>query len=169
LTGTAKVRAGFGAGFALLLGICLAAILQTLQWEESARAVARTNQVIDRLEEVSLESKDAEDAARRFTATSDRRDLARCREALSQAQEREGELENLAADSSTQRSNMITVRRLIHRQVDTIQRGISASGDQEGVRQALASLDGEGLSSDWNPKSAACCAHEPCGRNGRSR
>lgn len=85
MTGAAKLRAGFGAGFALLLGICLAAVLQTLQWEESARAVAHTNQVIERLEQLSLESKDAEDAARQYVATPDRRDLARCREALSEA------------------------------------------------------------------------------------
>ena len=159
MRGTAKIKAGFGAGFALLLGICLAAVLQTNQWEESARAVARTNQVIERLEEVSLDSKDAEEAARRFIATPDRLDLARCREALSQAKEREGELENLVADSSAQRRNMVTVRRLIGRQVDTIMGGISpdtaiagasptTSGDRENVRQALASLDSASLSSD---------------------
>jgi diguanylate cyclase (GGDEF)-like protein/PAS domain S-box-containing protein len=148
LTGTAKIRVGFGAGFALLLGVCLAAILQTLQWEESARAVAHTNQLIERLEEVSLESKDAEDAARRFIATADRLDLARCREALSQAKEREGELENLAADSSAQQRNMVAVRRLIHQQVDTFLHGISEPGKLEGVRQALASSDSSGLSSD---------------------
>jgi diguanylate cyclase (GGDEF)-like protein/PAS domain S-box-containing protein len=146
LTGTTKIKAGFGAGFALLLGICLAAVLQTLQWEESARAVAHTNQVIERLEEVSLESKDAEDAARRFIATPDRLDLARCREALSQATEREGELENLVANGSAQRRNMGTVRRLIHQQVSTILQGMSANPD--GVRQAMAAMDKAGLSSD---------------------
>jgi diguanylate cyclase (GGDEF)-like protein/PAS domain S-box-containing protein len=164
LTGATKIRAGFGAGFALLLGICLAAVLQTNQWQESARAVARTNQVIERLEEVSLESKDAEEAARRFIATPDRLDLARCREALSQAKEREGELENLVADSSAQRRNVVTVQRLTRRQADTILRGISPdtraastsaaigsateSGDRENVRQALATLDSAGLSSE---------------------
>ena len=146
MTGITKIRAGFGAGFALLLGICLAAVLQTLQWEESARAVAYTNQVIERLEEVSLESKDAEDAARRFMDTPDRRDLARCREALSQAKEREGELENLVGESSAQQKNIVTVRRLIRQQVDTTLRGIS--GDPEGVRQAMAALDSAGLSSE---------------------
>ena len=72
---------------------------KTTQWEESARAVARTNQVIERLEESSLESKDEEEVARRFIATPDRLDLARCREALSQAKERDGELENPVAHS----------------------------------------------------------------------
>ena len=126
--------------------MCLAAVLQTNQWEESARAVARTNQVIERLEEVSLESKDAEDAARRFTTTFGRFDLARCTEALSQAQEREGELENLVADGSVQRRNMPAVRRLIHQQADTILSGIA--GGPDGVRRAIASLDSAGLSAD---------------------
>jgi diguanylate cyclase (GGDEF)-like protein/PAS domain S-box-containing protein len=146
LTGTTKIRAGFGAGFALLLGICFAAVLQTLHWEESARAVALTNQVIERLEEVSLESMDAEDAARRFIDTAEHLDLARCREVLSQAKEREGELENLVADSFAQRGNMVTVRRLIHQQADTILQAMS--GNPDDIRQAMAALDSAGLSSE---------------------
>ncbi len=131
-----------------MLGICLAAVLQTLQWEASTRSVAHTNQVIERLEELSRLFTEAEEAARRFIATADRRDLARCREALSQAKEREGELENLAADSSAQQRNIVAVRRLIQQQVDSFLRGISESDRPDGVRQALASLDGAGLSSD---------------------
>lgn len=153
MTGTARVKAGFGAGFALLLGICLAAVLQTVQWEESAHAVARTNQVIERLEEVLLQSADAEDAARRFTAAPDRLDLARCREALSQAREREGELENLVADSSAQRRNLLVVRHLIGRESDTLLHSFPADGSADAgnpavIREALASIDNAGLRSD---------------------
>ncbi len=156
MTGPSKIKAGFGAGFALLLGICLAAVLQTREWERSAHAVAHTNQVIERLEELSLLSKDAEDAARRYIATPGRPDLARCREELSQAKEREGELENLVADSSAQWKNMLVVRRLINQQADTMLRGIApdavsaaeTSGSLDDVKKALASLDGTGLSSD---------------------
>ncbi len=153
MTGAAKLRAGFGAGFALLLGICLAAVLQTLQWEESARAVAHTNQVIERLEQLSLESKDAEDAARQYVATPDRRDLARCREALSEAKEREGELENLVAESAAQRRNMVAVRRLMDQQANTIlgsaSPGINSPDvSPDDVRQALGSLDSAGMSSN---------------------
>jgi len=145
------MRAGFGAGFAVLLGICLAAVLQTLHWEESARALARTNEVIERLDELSLQSKDAEDAARRFIATPDRLDLARCREELSQAKERERELENLVAERPAQRKNIAAVRRLINQQADTILRSMTAdtaSTDPEDLRKALASLDSAGLGSD---------------------
>jgi diguanylate cyclase (GGDEF)-like protein/PAS domain S-box-containing protein len=148
LTAVAKIRAGFSAGFALLLGICLAAVLQTLQWEASTRSVAHTNQVIERLEELSLLSTEAEDAARRFGATTDRLDLARCREELNQTKEREGELENLIADSAAQRRNMTVVRGLMDQQADAIRRGFS-SGSPDGVRQALASLDGAGLASEY--------------------
>ena len=148
MTAVAKIRAGFSAGFALLLGICLAAVLQTLQWEASTRSVAHTNQMIERLEELSLLSTEAEDAARRFAATADRLDLARCREELSQAKEREGELETLIADSAAQRSNMVVVRGLIDQQADTIQRGFSTHSP-DGVRQALASLDGAGLPAEY--------------------
>ena len=132
----------------MLLGICLAAVLQTLQWEASTRSVAHTNQVIERLEELSLLFTEAESAARRFAATSDRLDLERCREELSQAKEREGELENLIAESAAQRNNMVLVRGLIDRQAVTIQGGFS-SGSPDGVRRALASLDGTGLASEY--------------------
>jgi diguanylate cyclase (GGDEF)-like protein/PAS domain S-box-containing protein len=148
LTAVAKIRAGFSAGFALLLGICLAAVLQTLQWEASTRAVAHTNQVIERLEELSLLFTEAEDAGRRFAATAERRDLERCREELSQAKEREGELENLIGDSAAQRRNVVVVRGLMGRQADAIQRGL-ASGNPDGVKQALATLDGAGLPSEY--------------------
>ena len=150
MTGTAKIRVGFGAGFALLLGICLAAVLQTFQWERSAHAVARSNEVIERLEELSLQSKDAEDAARRFISAGDRLDLARCREELSRAREREVELENLVADSSVQRKTIAAVRRLISQQADTILQNVppDINTGTASVSQALASLDSAGLSSN---------------------
>ena len=109
--------------------------------------MAHTNQVIERLEELSLESKDAEDAARRFIATPERLDLARCREALSQAREREGELENLIAESSAQRKNMVSVRQLDQ----PAGRYISVAAIRRSTRrrqEALASLDSAGLSSE---------------------
>jgi diguanylate cyclase (GGDEF)-like protein/PAS domain S-box-containing protein len=152
LTAAAKIKSGFGAGFALLLGLGIAAVLQTLQWEESSRAVADTNQVIERIEELSFESKDADDSARRFIANADRLDLARSREALSQAKAREGELEALISDSATQRKTALTVRRLINQQVDTLLPSLALqntiSGDPTRVQNALQSLDAAGLSSD---------------------
>ena len=65
VTRATRIKAGYGAGFAMLLGSCLAAIQQTKQWEEGAEVLARTNQVIERLEDLSLQSTDAEAAARK--------------------------------------------------------------------------------------------------------
>ena len=151
MTTAGKIKSGFGAGFALLLGIGIAAVLQTLQWEESSRSVAHTNEVIERLEELSFVSKDAEDSARRYIPNLDRLDLARCREALSQAKEREAELETLTAGDRLQQKNVAAVRRLIKTQSDTLMPSLASTstieGDPKDVTRALSSLDQAGLSS----------------------
>jgi len=156
LTGAAKTRAGFGAGFALLLGVCVAAVLQTVQWEASTQVVARTNQVIERLEELSLFSTEAEEAARRYAAKPTQTDLARCREALRQAVQREGELENLVAGSLAQKNSIEAVRRLIREQAATMLNslpspgasGAAAAANLQNVEQALARLDEANLIAD---------------------
>jgi diguanylate cyclase (GGDEF)-like protein/PAS domain S-box-containing protein len=151
LTAGAKIKAGFGAGFALLLGIGIAAVLQNLQWEDSARAVAHTNEVIERLEELSFESKDAEDSARRFVPTLDRLDLASCREALSRTKVREAEIEVLTADNPVQRKNVVGLRRLVQYQAETMLPSLATSatvaGNPEDVERAVTALDEVGLSS----------------------
>ncbi|MDP9053752.1 MAG: diguanylate cyclase [Acidobacteriota bacterium] len=142
MTEATKIRFGFGAGFALLLGIGIAAVLQTWQWEESARWVARTNEVIERVEELSFESKDADDAARRFIATLNPLALARCRDTVRQLKLRETELESLIRDNPVQRRNATVVRGLIEYQVDTLGRGLAATGlsDPAPLREALNSV-----------------------------
>lgn len=152
MTTTARAKAGFGGGFALLLGICLAAVLQTVQWQKSVRAVAGTNEIVESLDAVLLESAEAENAARRFVAGAEEADLARCREALNHAGERERELEALVPEGSAQRRNVLTVRRLIAGETDSLLRsfapGAAALADPGAVRDALASLDRAGLRSD---------------------
>jgi CHASE3 domain sensor protein len=140
----------------LLLGICFAAIRQTKQWEENAQALARSNQVIERLEDLSLQSTDAEAAARRFIITPGVLDLARCRRSLSQVLAREKELEALVADSESQRRNVQAVRRLIDQQAETMLRslppptatGAAGAGNPADIRRALAALDSAGLSAN---------------------
>ncbi len=156
MAGAIGIKAGFGAGFALLLGICYASIQQTKQWEEGAQAVARNNQVIERLEDLSLQATDAEAAARRFIVTPGIPDLARCRRSLIQAQAREKELETLVAGSAAQRQKMQAVRQLIDRQAQTILGSLppptaadgSAAGNPGDVRKALAALDNAGVSAN---------------------
>ena len=147
---------------------------------ESAHAVARSNEVIERLEELSLQSTDAEDAARRFIAAGDRLDLARCREELSRAREREVELESLVADSSVQRKNIAAVRRLINQQADTILQSMASDINtgtclrcqvsrlsHHWTEPALVPTSGRQFSR-WKPRSAAYCVKQLSGRSGRS-
>jgi diguanylate cyclase (GGDEF)-like protein/PAS domain S-box-containing protein len=152
LTAASKIKAGFGAGFALLLGLCIAAVVQTLQWEESSRAVANTNDAIDRIAELSFQSKDADDSARRFIANLDRLDLARSREALSQANERETELEGLIAGPPASSKAEASVRQLVEQQAAILLPALaspkSTSADSTDVARALAAIDKAGLSSN---------------------
>jgi len=48
-----RIRAGFGAAFALLLGVGVAAVFQTYAWEASGAWVAHTFEVIGRLNDLS--------------------------------------------------------------------------------------------------------------------
>ena len=61
----------FGGGFAVLLGVGIAAVFQTFVWEQSVSLVAGTYETLHRLDAIALSSKAAEEAAFRFSATAD--------------------------------------------------------------------------------------------------
>ncbi|HWF11571.1 MAG TPA: diguanylate cyclase [Bryobacteraceae bacterium] len=151
MTAAARLNAGFGAGFALLLGIGIPAAIQTFHWEESAQSIARINRAIERLGDLSLESKDAEDAARRYLVTGDPRSLAESRKQLLQAESTSGNLITLIEPDSRQRQSLATVDRLVDRQATTLLTAIGSartrSGNPADVREAVEALDKAGLSS----------------------
>ena len=66
-----KIRAVFGAGFAILLGVGIAAIIQTFVWEDSGTLVAKAYEALNRLDSIAYSSKAAEEAGLRFAADSD--------------------------------------------------------------------------------------------------
>lgn len=153
MTGVIRIKAGFGAGFALLLGICYASIQQTRQWEDGARAVARSNQIIERLAELSLQTTDADAAARTYIVNSGAADLARCRRSLAQAMATERNLEALVAGNTAQKQKMQTVQWLVDRQAEAVlgslpppnaPDAVAAAGPGD-VRRALVALDTAGL------------------------
>lgn len=137
------MKAGFGAGFAILVGIAIAAAAQTLAWEETSDLVARTHDVIERLDEVSLQTVGAQEAARRYVVAPDPRDLAASRASLSLAKERGAELEALVKGDAVQARNLQGVRRLIALEASALMLGPGTSQPQ--VVAALASLDRAGL------------------------
>ena len=81
---TNRIRAAFGGGFAVLLGVGIAAVFQTFLWEQSVNLVAGTYETLHRLDSIALSSKAAEEAASRFAATSADAAAMECRNDLTQ-------------------------------------------------------------------------------------
>lgn len=146
MTGTTKLKAGFAAGFGLFALISVTSAARNFTFESSARRIAHAHEVIERLEEISFLSKDAEDAARIFVSSPDKHDLARCLDDLARAKTIAGELENLVAADSWQRNQVLAIRRLIDRQADAMAAGARA-GSREDVIEAVTALDRVGVSS----------------------
>ena len=81
---THKIRAVFGGGFAVLLGVGIAAVFQTFVWESSVTQVAKTYEALSRLDNIAYSSKAAEAAALRYSSTPDTRAAAECRADLAE-------------------------------------------------------------------------------------
>jgi diguanylate cyclase (GGDEF)-like protein/PAS domain S-box-containing protein len=152
LTVTDKVKAGFGVAFVLRLGAGIALLMLAVQWEQNSRSVAHINEVIQSVEQLSLDVTAEEASARRYIETRNRLDLARWRDELNRAQKGGAQIQSLVADMPELRDNVARIRSLIGRQSDRIQRsfatGAASSADPAGVRDALASLDRDGSDSD---------------------
>ena len=123
-----------------------AAVVRNLAWQDSARKVAHAHEMIERLEEISLASMDAENDARESAETMDPRDLTRCVDDLNRAKQRENELETEVSGDAAQRKNALVIRRLIDRQRDAITNG-ARSGSRDDMIAALSSLARAGFSS----------------------
>ncbi len=125
------------------MGIGIAAVAQTLAWEQVSSRVADAHEVIERLDEVSLGTLAAQESARRFVAAPDPRELAHAREELSMARERGAEIGNLVGGDTLQRRSLQSVRQLVEQEAAALLLGSDAT--QEQVRVALAGLDLAGL------------------------
>lgn len=113
-----KVRAGFGAGFATLLGVSIAAIIQTTAWEESVAWISRTHEIIGTLDGLSLHARDAVEQARLFLVDSDQRHIARTWEELDSARIRGQRLAQQLSDSPSEQFRVSELRRLIDREYE---------------------------------------------------
>ncbi len=145
LKGSSRIKAGFAAGIAVFTIIAIATVLRNLALEDSARKIAHAHEVIERLEQISYFSKDAEDAARIFISSLDRQDLARSMNALARAKAIGSELESLVSSNAEQRKGALAVRRLIDRQADAMAASIR-SGSRDDVIDAITRLDRAGFS-----------------------
>ena len=152
MTPAGKIKGIFGAGFALLLGVGVAAFLETLQWQESAKAVTSSNELIERIEDLRFQTNHSIESGRRFVATLDPLELARCREALIEARDREAEIETALWKNAARRKAARLVHRLENQQVDLLVPALASpavrDGDARPVEETLQALDRSGVSSE---------------------
>ncbi|MGD1070311.1 MAG: diguanylate cyclase [Bryobacteraceae bacterium] len=135
-----KVKAGFGAAFAILLGVGVAAVFQTFLWEGSTDWVAHSWDVIEHLDELARRSMDAEDTARRLARQFAGAQEARCREDLLRVRHLAVELEWLTADNPVQRKRDEALMALAGNQAAALNRGLD-SGTPAGMARALEEYD----------------------------
>jgi diguanylate cyclase (GGDEF)-like protein/PAS domain S-box-containing protein len=114
LTPFTKIKLAFGIGVTMLIGSGVAALLQTLRWEESVRKVTESHQVIETLDVIALRAQEPDGF--RF------------------AQDSEAALERLTADTPSQKDNLIALRELVRDRA-----GISGSA----LRAAILRMETE--------------------------
>jgi len=153
------MKAGFSAGFALFTVITIATILRNLTLENNARKIAYAHEVIERVDEISFHSMDAENAARIFISSPDRHDIARCLNDLARARTLASEMEGMVAGNAEQQRDALAVRRLIDRQAAALENA-ARSGSPDHVGQAIMTLDGEGFDSTLHGAVLAMQAEE---------
>lgn len=146
MTGTRKIKAGFGAGFALFSIIFVTGVARNLAWQKSAQQAARAHETIERLQEIVLASTDAQDAARASISSPEPGAFARCLAGLKQAKASTAELEKVLASDAAQRKNALAVRRLIDRQAAALTNG-ARSGSKDDITAGLSALDQAGFRS----------------------
>ena len=144
MTGATKIRIGFGAGLALFFGIGIAIVIRTLAWQEDARWVAHTNEVIQKIARLALSANIAESSARLYVFTSDPASLENARSSARDAIRAGSDLGQLTSDNPVQRPNVRLLRPLLAQESLVLSQDSSASAPE--LRQALAGMAAAGLS-----------------------
>jgi len=142
LASALKIKAGFGAAFAILLGVGFASVFQTFVWEGSAAWVSRTWDTIGRLDELALRSKDAEGAARSLamgSADADA-DASRCRDDLRRVGQLTLDIHRLTGDSPLPAEDDAALGNLTAEQAARLDAGL-APASSAGMLQALREYD----------------------------
>ena len=148
MTGAVKIRIGFGAGLALFFGIAIAVIVRTSAWQQDARWVAHTNEVIHKIARLALSANIAESSARRYVFTSDPASLETARNSARDTIRFGRDLEQLTSDNPFQRQNMRLLRPLLAQEGFVPSQGSSPSAPElrQALATALAGMDAAGLS-----------------------
>ncbi len=147
MTFLTKVRAGFAIGFFTLLGVSIAAIFQTIVWEQSVSWISKSHEIIGTLDALSLHARDAVEQSRLFLVDGDQRHIARTWEELDGARVRADRLSQQLADSPQEQFRVTELRRLIDREYEVFSQNATAA-TPASVRAAIDTYERSAMVAD---------------------
>ncbi len=129
--------AGFGLAFCVLLALGALQYRMTRQFVESGRQAAHTNQVLEEIEKILDQTRQAESAVRGYVIKGDPQMLAPYRSARSAVPPEIGELAALIVDSPVQQQRLHEMQGLIASRFAVLQKSVELRG-QGGIEAVLA-------------------------------
>lgn len=140
---THRIRAVFGAGFAVLLGVGMAAVVQTFVWETSVTRVARTYETLNRIDGIAYSSQAVESSALRYASTSDATAAAECRQNLASMQALLAAVGNMSTEGPSLQNAKNHLAELIDGEYVSI-RSVLDSGVPANMMQVMAARNASG-------------------------
>ncbi len=140
---THRIRAVFGAGFAVLLGVGIAAVYQTFVWENSVTLVARTYETLNRLDGIAYSSQAVESSALRFASTSDATAAAECRQNLANMRALLAAVGNMSTEGPSLQNAKIHLSELMDEEYVSI-RSVLDTGVPAKMTQVMAARNASG-------------------------
>ncbi|HXJ41940.1 MAG TPA: diguanylate cyclase, partial [Bryobacteraceae bacterium] len=137
-----KTRAWFGAAFAVLLGVGIAAIVRTYEWEASVAWVSHSYELSARLDQLTAASKNADSAVRQVALNYDPSNALRLSVDLQRIQALFAEVGRLARDEAIQTANLQAAHPWLLRQNDLIHPDSAPGANPaQRLRAAIAAYD----------------------------
>lgn len=140
-----KTRAWFGAAFAVLLGVGIAAVLRTYEWEGSVAWVSHSIELSRRLDQMATLVKSGDVTARSLATEYDPELALRLSGELGQIQLAMADVERLTQDDPVQKANLKVVIRWVAVQADLLRAGEATTPGFVGrLQNAITEYDRSG-------------------------
>ena len=133
----------FGAGFAVLLGVGIAAVFQTFVWEASVTLVARTYENLSRVDDIAYSSKAAQAAALRFAFTGDESSVTECRDDLARARTLVASVGDASADNALFQTMRSRLSDLLDEEYVALRAALAAASSDQ-MAKVMASREASG-------------------------
>ena len=125
-----RFKAAFITSFAIMLGIALTAIYQTLAGEDSGSLIMRSYQVHSRLDSLVSKVQTADDSARRLATAFSPEGAANLRVDLDNIGRLAGELDSMTSHYSPNSALYVELDRILDQEIAVLGAGISAGSGQ---------------------------------------